>query len=206
MPKEDKGKVKLTVIQFETESDNETLQENIKSITQTLMKALAPPPRIVQAPSQLANGNNNNDRVTEVVAEVYEEDDAIEAEVVNKKPKAKTVVKFSPPKALDLDLISGDMPLKKFLDEKNPGKSQIRRYLAIAYWFKHYRDTPEITKDHAYTCFRFIGWSDVPKDVGSPFRQMKKTQYGYMNAGSAEGLYAINHIGENVVVQMGSSV
>ncbi|HEX9927282.1 MAG TPA: hypothetical protein VGB02_01935 [Pyrinomonadaceae bacterium] len=49
-----------------------------------------------------------------------------------------------------------------------------------------------------------MGWSDVPKDVSGPFRAMKKKEYGYMNSGSKNGLYAINHIGENVVNQMGS--
>jgi len=32
MAKEDKARVKMTVIHFETESDNATLQENIRSL------------------------------------------------------------------------------------------------------------------------------------------------------------------------------
>ena len=38
-----RGKVKMTVIHFETESDNATLQENIRSIANTLSRALTQP-------------------------------------------------------------------------------------------------------------------------------------------------------------------
>jgi D-mannonate dehydratase len=46
LAKEDKAKIKMTVIHFETESDNATLQENIRAITQTLIRALASPQRV----------------------------------------------------------------------------------------------------------------------------------------------------------------
>ena len=39
MAKDDKAKVKMTVIHFETESDNLTLQENIRAISHALTRA-----------------------------------------------------------------------------------------------------------------------------------------------------------------------
>lgn len=209
MPKEDKGKVKMTVIQFETESDNATLQENIRAITNTLARALAPQPRVVQMPPQIPSGNGDNGadgaKIPEQGSLFNGDVDAIDAEVtpaVSKKAKSNGAPKYTAPKPLDLDLTSGKVPLKTFIEQKNPD-GDVKRYLVIAYWFKEYRGISEITKDHAYTCYRFMDWSDVPKDVSGAFRTMKKKEYGWMNAGSKNGLYAINHIGENVVNQMG---
>lgn len=212
MAKEDKAEVEMTVIHFKTKSDNATLQENIRAIANTLTRALAPPPiqpRIVNppAPAQLHSGNGASNG-TEQAPQLDGYDDAIEVDAIPaapKKAKSSAAPKYAAPKALDLDLTSGDMPLKSFIEQKKPD-GDIKRYLAIAYWFKEYRATNEITKDHAYTCYRFMGWSDVPKDVSGPFRAMKKKEYGWMNAGSVKGkgLYAINHIGENVVNQMGN--
>jgi hypothetical protein len=51
LAKEDKAKIKMTVIHFETASDNSTLQENIRAITQTLTRALASQQRVAYTPA-----------------------------------------------------------------------------------------------------------------------------------------------------------
>jgi len=131
LAKEDKGKVKMTVIHFETESDNATLQANIHSIAQTLARALAPPPRVVHTPAQITSGNGaGGGAAVEQAAEVDDYEDAIDAEATPVPPKAKTkVYTVRTPQPLDLDLSTGDVPLKKFLEQKNPS-GNIKRYLA----------------------------------------------------------------------------
>jgi hypothetical protein len=201
--KEDKGKVKMTVIHFETESDNATLQSNIHAIAQTLTRALAPPPRVVRTPAQLGTGNGAV--ALDTVAEELEDfDDAIDVEpiAVSQKVKSGKTPTLRQPQPIELDLISGDVPLRAFLEKKNP-TSDVKRYLSIAYWLKEYRGINEITMDHAYTCYRHMGtgWN-VPKDASSPFRLMKTKRYGWIASGSAPGSYAINHLGENEVNNM----
>lgn len=205
MAREDNGKVKMTVIHFETESNNLTLQENIRAIANTLSRALAPPLRVIPKRAQLSTGNggaaveyeSNEDLLPD------EFEDVIEAEAVpgSAKSKSKSPT-LRTPQPLDLDLITGEVPLKTFLEQKNP-TTDLKRYLAIAYWLKEYRGINEITMDHAYTCYRFMGtgWS-VPKDASAPLRKMKGKEYGWMNKGSAPGTFAINHLGENEVNRM----
>lgn len=207
MPKEDKAKVKMTVIQFETESDNTTLQENIRAITNTLARALAPQPRVIQVPSQIANGNGNSaadNAKSPEQGSLFDDDDAdaIDGEVtpIASKPKAKSSPRQLPtPQTVDLDLTSGATPLKTFLEQKKLVGDN-KRYLAIAYWLKKNLNINQIDMNHAYTCYRFMGWN-VPADASSPLRAMK-TQ-GWMTKGTDKGAYAINHIGENVVNEMG---
>lgn len=154
MAKDDRAKVKMTVIQFETESDNETLQENIKAIAQTLTRALGAPPRVVYAPQQITSG----DGATPIPAEFIEEE-PIEAEVTtpaSPKKKGGAAPKYRVPKPVEIDLTTGEMPLKDFLEKKNPD-GDIKRYLAIAYWLKKYRNIEDATADHVYTCYRHMG-------------------------------------------------
>ena len=200
MAKEDKGRVNMTVIHFETESDNETLQENIRAIAQTLSRALAQP-RMVHAPKQLISSNGEQ-------VQGGEEDlgEAIDAEFessVASKSKAKNspARQLRTPQPLDLDLTSGEVPFKAFMEQKKPVGDN-KRYLAIAQWLKAYRSIDEITMDHAYTCYRSLGWN-VPADAGAPLRAVKS--HGWMKRGSGKGAYAINHIGEGVVNDMGQA-
>jgi hypothetical protein len=204
--KEDKGKVKMTVIHFETESDNATLQANIHAIAQTLTRALAPAPRVPRAPTQLTSGNGAGEEDLGQVIELDDYEDAFDSDLTAApaKPKKSGAARQYPrPETIDVDLTSGDMPLRTFLEQKKP-EGDVKRYLSIAYWFKNHLNTPEITMDHAYTAYRHMGWSDVPKDVAWPFREMKKTKYGWIRSGPTRGSYQINHIGESVVERLGN--
>lgn len=207
MPKDDKGKVKMTVIQFETESDNATLQENIRAITNTLARALAPQPRVIQAPPSLPNGNATNgvDNTKQPEqASLFDDDaDAIDGEITpaTTKPKTKSP---SPRKAptlnmIELDLNKGDKPLKTFMEEKKPDGDN-KRYLAMAYWLRANLGISEVTMHHIYSCYRFMGWN-VPKDAGQTLRNLKKQ--GWMNKGSESGSFSVNHVGENIINDMG---
>jgi hypothetical protein len=67
---------------------------------------------------------------------------------------------------------------------------------------KHNLSIEEVTTDHINTGYRHMNWN-VPNDPGMPLRKMKSVQQ-WFNKGSAEGAYAINHIGEKQVNEMGS--
>lgn len=133
MAKEDKGKIRMTVIHFETESDNATLQENIRSIAGTLSRALANPQRVVSssAPAQLtsANGKDANTTVLEEVSDADASEEELSPIVSSSKKSAKPP-KLRIPQPLNIDLTEGPMPLKQFLDEKKP-ENEIKKYLAI---------------------------------------------------------------------------
>ena len=193
----------MTVIHFETESDNATLQENIRAIAQTLSRALTPPqPRAVHAPPQLMSGNGAS---AEQIAESEDFVDAIDGDfdtqaATKSKGKSSTRV-LRTPQPLDIDLAAGEVPFKTFMEQKKPSGDN-KRYIAIAQWLKTYLNIDEITMDHAYTCYRSLGWN-VPNDASAPLRAAKS--HGWMKRGTAKGAYAINHIGEGVVNDMGQS-
>jgi hypothetical protein len=197
MPKEDKGKVKMTVIHFETESDNDTLKENIRSISITLSKALSIPQKAPLQPHMLTNGDK---KTTNDILEESQEELEFES------PNSKTILKRTipriqrVPKVVDIDLKGGQMPLKEFLDTKKPDGDN-RKYLAITFWLNKFGGIEDVTGDHVYTCYRYMGWQ-VPEDITSPFRNMKGKQYGWIVSGKTKGSFKINHIGENQIEKM----
>lgn len=204
MAREEKAKVKMTVIHFETESDNATLQENVRAIAHTLSRALTSPQRGATTPTQIASGNQ---QVLDQSEEVETEEGRDEDEIALSNPpsKAKKVARqYRTPQPVELDLVSGQLPLKDFLDQKQPD-TDVKRYLAIAHWLKQHRNIQEVTMDHMYTGYRHMGtgWQ-VPADAGAPLRAMKGKQYGWMKTGSTKGSYTINHLGENEVGKMGN--
>jgi hypothetical protein len=202
--KEDKGKVKMTVIHFETESDNETLQENIRSIAQTLSRALTPQQtRIVHAPAQLTSGNGATAEQTQDGEDFVDAlDSDFETPTASKsKAKSTAVRQLRSPTLLDLDLTSGDVPFKTFMEQKKPAGDN-KRYLVVAQWLKTYLNIDEITMDHVYTCYRSLNWN-VPDDAAAPLRSIKAK--AWMRKGTTKGAYAITHIGEGVVNDMGQA-
>lgn len=99
----------------------------------------------------------------------------------------------------DVDLASGQMPLKTFAEQKSPSET-LDRYAVIAAWFKAHRNLDEVTADHMYTCFKFLGWPS-PDDVGQPLRDLKSKKR-WFDKGTGKGGYKINIIGMNAVDKM----
>lgn len=119
----------------------------------------------------------------------------IEQESPPTKPQNGPVKKKlrTPKLVSDLEFTSGEKPLVDFMKEHDP-KGHSKRYLAIVYWLKNYRNINEASADHIYTCYRALGLN-VPKDVGSVLRGLKSQEWP--EKGSDDGFYKITHIGEN---------
>ena len=127
MAREEKAKVKMTVIHFETESDNATLQENVRAIAHTLSRALASPQRIVPTPAQLTS---NNEQTIDQAGDIDDQSGIDEGNVLSSSPsfkKKSAARQYRIPQPLELDLVSGDPPLKNFLEQKQPD-GDVKRY------------------------------------------------------------------------------
>jgi hypothetical protein len=197
----DKGKVRVRVIDFEMEGNNQTLRESIRDIvgaikttTVVRMPALAgAPPAAKAAPRDEAVVNGDLFEATPDVEDEVEDD--VE-EGGEDRPKRNYT--FKSPEIVDIDLRAGEQPLKKFM--ASAPDSLDKRYLLVAYWFKAHRDTKEITPNHVYTAFKEMGWTGLPKDASQPLRNLKKA--GLMKKGEGSGAYAINHVGEGKAEDM----
>jgi hypothetical protein len=180
-PPEEKGKVKFRFVEFELEGLNSTIEESIKNIVHSMSRSSTIPARtLLPRPTTLAalppangDGHSDLDPEQEAVLEAATEEQEPQAPAL---ARPKTPRRYAVPTFLsDVDLDSGDMPFKTFAEQQAP-KSDNRRYIAIAAWFKKRRDIDTISTDHIYTCNQKMGWK-TQKDVGGPFRYMKKKSY-----------------------------
>lgn len=189
------GKVKIRVIEFEVEGSDDTMQESLKSITAALNKGMtaAQPNRVRYIPAP----NQQEEELEEQELEDLEEEGQPQA--ATRKPS--TPKKPPTTKLLEISFTDTTPTLKDFIADKSP-KSVLQKALVIAYWYKHYKQIPEITADHLFTAYRHLQWT-VPRDPGQAIRDLRHKRRTQLTAGSTPGASTINHIGENIVMQMG---
>jgi hypothetical protein len=196
-----KGKIKFRFIDFEMDGGDSTLQDAIREITRAIGRPQMLKPHAAltgpggsspqQPPdSDAADDEHHDDEVA--TSDDTNGGDLDTAERANKPRRYKT------PTIVNVEL-KGDSPLRPFL-ETLALDSDAKKYLAIAYWFKTHRETPEVTPDHIYTAYKAMAWSNIPKDVAQPLRALKFD--GSFAKGSGKQGYILNHIGESKVQDM----
>ncbi|HEY2781978.1 MAG TPA: hypothetical protein VGI90_14440 [Steroidobacteraceae bacterium] len=196
-----KGKIKFRFIDFEMDGSDSTLQDAIKQITQAIGRPTAIK---VQTASLTGPSKGGAEEVLDAEGDTTEEetqDTELEDDDDDQTTSADRASKprrFKSPKVVQVDL-RGQNPLRPFLERIAPD-SDAKRYMAIAYWFKTFRDAPEIGPDHIYTAYKEMSWSNIPKDVGAPLRALKSD--GSFEKGAGKQAYILNHIGEGKVEDM----
>lgn len=200
---EQSGKVKFRIIEFEMEGSDETLQESLKNVAAAFVKAgtVVQPRAVRQDPQrQLETSTKDDSSETETDLIDIPDDEAISLPQVKRSPQAKKSRIPSVKVLDDIRLDDVSPTLKEFCLEKNP-KSDLNKYLVIAYWFKYYKQMPDLSSDHFFTAYRLMGWT-TPRDPGQPIRDLRHRRKGNFSAGQSVGTSTINHIGENLVIEM----
>lgn len=189
------AKVKFRVFEFEMDGSDESIQDTMKTLAAALTRgghgAVPVARRLKTDPTASMNGANEfepNEEVTEE-EETYVEDVIPKPAPASRKPK-----KVQSYEILD-DIRFDETPttLVDFVARYNL-KSDLKRYLAIASWFKDELKLPEINVRHWYTAFKFLKWT-IPNDPAQPIRDLRANKT--LSKGSGVGHAYINHIGEN---------
>jgi hypothetical protein len=194
-----KGRVKFRFIEVEMEGSDQTLQNAIREITQSVGRPHVVVKSVAALPSARGNGGAAAE-VTGTIADVEDAEVSVTEETEpnesedDKPPAEGKARKWRPrtPKIVPIELREGEIPLRDFL--KSAPDSLNDRYTLIAFWFKAHRAIGEITADHIFTAYREMDWTNFPKDVGQPLRALKVL--GWFDKGEGDGAYAINHIGD----------
>ncbi|MDQ6436160.1 hypothetical protein RB623_19045 [Mesorhizobium sp. LHD-90] len=165
---------------------------DIGQITQAIQNALRGPAPTVQ---RIASSNGTKviaQETPELDAEVeVDDEDGVVVDVIPRQSKSKGPRKAAPtPNVLNFDLTS-EPSLVSYAQKANP-KSDRKRYLVIAAWFKEHRGLDAITADHVYTCYRSLKWPTSINDFGQALRKLKADQ---LLTSPEKGSYAINHLG-----------
>lgn len=200
----DKGRVKVRVIEFEMDGSNATLRDSIRDIVGAIGRGQVVVKQTNTALPPLSESGSGADAVSgdgEDRAEMGDSSGELEGDgTAAERPARSRSRTFRSPQILEIDLTTGDQPLKAFVQETAPD-SEATKYIVIAHWYKANRNINEVNGDHIHTAYRHLNWQ-TPDDVSSPLRYLKARPYNYFNKGAQKGYYAINHIGENKVMEL----
>jgi hypothetical protein len=169
----------------------EIADDQIQSVTQAISNALRGTPavakRLAPAAVQL-NGSNGAAEHAEEPEVMDDEEDIDAVDVTPAAPKSKKPRKAAPkPTQIEIDTET-EPKLATLIDPK----TNHRRYLMIAAWLHDHRETPVVTADHIYSCFRLLKWPTDILDFAQPLRELKFKQYFTQ---PERGKYAINQLG-----------
>lgn len=189
--------------------DSDLSDSAIANLTQAINHALrpqlspAPQPRAALPAANHASGNGDMQDAgdTEVIEHEGEEPpEETVAPVV--RAAAKTPRQYYKPKVLkDFELTDGrDVSFEAFANEKAQ-TADTKRYLMIAAWCHDHADTPQVTADHVYTCYRSMGWTLDAKNPNQPFFDLQRNGWGEIKKSKFE----INHLGVGQVEKMTAS-
>ena len=197
----DNARVKIRVLEFEIEGGNATILDGIKQLATVIQRSPGGPVR--QAPMRVMptalNGASNADEHDDDDDDDVDDDqDTIIHDGAPAAPSAPR--RPATPRKLEIvegvDFNKGAVPLKQFVELYNLD-SNMKKYTAIAAWFKQHAHTPEITVNHIYTGFKSLGWGGLPRNASGPLADLtNKSKYKWFKAGAAKGNYGINYIGE----------
>jgi hypothetical protein len=178
---------------------------DMQELTTALTNAIRPTHMIQRvAPARLGSGAADGNGAVDAAEEAeFEEvldggDDEAPAEArAPSKPR-----KYKSPKVvLELNPESGDKPFSQFAKEKGSPKDHVPRYLLAAYWLAEYANTPTVSPDHIFTCYKAAGWTFDVQDPGAAFRYFKKEGLGDTKGGK----FTIGHIGRARVEKMNAA-
>ena len=182
--------------------DAEVAEGEIGQITQAIQNALRGPSQVsvqrLPNPTALkAPEANGHDQSADVEAPSDEEILDVTPTPAPRQPRARrTVAKM--PKVISIDMES-DVSFASFANGKDAG-SQHKKFLIVAAWLAEHRNTPAVTEDHVFTCFKSIGWPLNIPDFGQPLRDIKTKRQFFEKSDKG---YEINHLGLAYVKKLG---
>lgn len=187
------GRVKIRLVEFEVEGNDQSIQESLKSIAAALNRGTSPS---AARPMYIGSGNQSEEEFDEELEE-GEEEGVIESSSTR---VPRTTRKAPTPNILEINFTDVSPTLKEFVAQTTP-KQVLQKYLVVAYWYKHTRGIADLAQDHFFTAFRHLQWT-VPKDPAGPIKDLRHKRRTQMGPGSTPGTSTINHIGENIVLEM----
>lgn len=196
-------KSKMTVMVFQLEGSDETIQEGLKRVSDAIHGMVKQQPRLLLKTSDTSNSGSTEtdesprpDREADSDAQPEEEsqEGGDNAARVPKKEEREKPLQIVP----TIDFKKASASLESFSAEKKAGEGAQRRLLESVMWLRDHADVKEFSADHVYTCFKYMKWTNIP-DRPRKFIRNLKSQKGYFDSGTKTGHYTLNHIGEKEV-------
>ena len=202
---EQEGEISVTMFKLTVKGSDASLQKGLDTIKAAMAQAgfVSAPPEPRQLRSNTGNGQAiitraSDEEVDEEVVDVEANEESPAPTRVRKSHQVRRVTNYKVLPELNFEDVSPTLP--EFVAEKDP-QSDWDKYKCIAYWFKHHKGTPEITVEHFYTAYLFLGWKTPPNPY-QPIADMRKPKRQWFSNGEERGMVTINNVGERQVREL----
>ncbi|SDI38893.1 hypothetical protein SAMN04487926_11630 [Paraburkholderia steynii] len=205
---EQEGEISVSMVKFTMRGSDASLQKGLDTIRAALAQAgfAAAVPEVKQirsTPAKQLSGELEDGETGSFPQETNDNSDTEDAASFTHPPvKKATSPKKAPNYKIIKDLNFDDIEpaLKDFVNEKNP-KTDLNKYLCIAYWFKHHKGLEDLTTEHFFTAYMTHSWS-LPPNAAIPIRDLRHAKRQWLVPGSTTGTSTISNAGERRVQEM----
>jgi len=192
---------KMTVMMFQLEGDDRTLQQGLDTIRGAIdkMVPLRTAPLLPPPPNKHRDGGTPS---PQQLLPLEDESQVEEMDTEENVGGVRTARPRPPEKApevlKEIDWETGGVPFKQFCEAKKP-QGNPDRYVVIAVWFKKYRNTALIDRSYIYTCYGMMNWKK-PGRLGDVFVNLQRRK-GWFESRSGD-MWEITLLGENRVDEL----
>ncbi len=186
----------MTVVMFQLEGSDETIQEGFRVFGQALDKiapSFPPPPSLPLGIPRASNTQENQD--VEIMPQA---DEASDQQEPFQPQREKTSPRKTPTMSLvkDLDLRPEDKEsLREFHSSKAP-VGQKENIVIFVYYLTKILEIEGVTPNHIFTCFKDVRVR-TPKDLPQAIRNTA-SKNGWVDSSDGENIKIANH-GENFI-------
>ena len=193
------GKGKMTVVMFQLEGSDETIQEGFRVFGQALDKiapSLPLPPSPASLPLRALHASDIQENPNaEIIPQTKEASDPQElSQTQREKTSPRKIPTMSFVKDLDLRPEDGQS-LRDFHSLKNPS-GQKENIAVFVYYLTKTLEIEGITPHHVFTCFKDVR-GRTPRDLPQAIRETA-SRNGWVDSSDGDDIKITNH-GENFV-------
>jgi hypothetical protein len=198
------GEISVTMFKLTVKGSDTSLQKGLDTIKAAMVQAgfVAAVPEA----RQLRSNGGAAPPVFPVAAEDDRDGEVVDVETNEEETASSTPSRKSstPRKAPNYQVLQeltfedASPTLPEFVGQKDP-QTDWDKYKCIAYWFKHYKATPDLTVEHFYTAYLFLDWKTPPNPY-QPTKDLRKKKS--FSIGQDRGTVTINNVGERQVREL----
>ena len=201
---EQEGEISVSIVKFTMKGSDASLQKGLDTIKAAFAQAgfgVVPEQRQFRHDGARPALAAAEDADVDSVDEVQDEDDVKDAAPAPAPAPRRAAGSRKQPNYKVLPEIQIDdvsPTLKEFVLERH-AESDLKRYLVIAYWFKHTKKIEDLTTEHWFTAYKLLGWTP-PANPAQPVADLRHQRRQNLSSGATKGTWTINNVGEKIVM------
>lgn len=196
-------KSKMTVMVFQLEGNDETIQEGLRRVSEAVHGMVRPTAKLLTKSADVATSGTNESQEASVDDTQDVSSDTTPGSTESedsgrpsKRDRSEKPVQYL--SAIESSFKNATVSIEDFVKAKKSGEGATRRTLVTAMWLRDHGGIDEFTADHIYTCFKWMKWTNTPDHPRQFLRNLKAREHCF-DGGTKPAHFKLNHRGEKLI-------